>query len=430
MEKETKKNIIKYNNDLNKVQFKNFKEKELDLFFSMCLKLKEKKTEEVSFKFSDLKKIIDLKNGTDKTLIDIVDSCTDKILTLKLRKEDTDTIIKLILFSKFEINKLEKTLKVKVNPDFQYILNNFIDKYTIMNHKEYISLNSKFDKNLYRLLKQWDTKKERNFTIDEFKELLDIKDSYKMSDIDKQILKIKNGKINADFSKYFKNLKIEKIKEGRKVTSLKFSWGNQNIVAAEIIEDVVTNNERLKNIIEKANKNIYINRSKLLFSKENIEKLLKKYDLYDVENGLDFAYKHIKRNFKKLSYIEKTIDTYISSKEETKDLTKKSEKIEIKNNKIEEEIKIEKDNKKEEILKDNLIGVSEKKDENNEELSLLIKSLEELSLEELEKFMELEKIEIPTILKPIKISSEKIYINSLKNSIKTYYGKLYKNNLK
>lgn len=41
--------IVKYHNDMNKVNFGNFSTKELDLFFSICFKLKEIGTDEIIF---------------------------------------------------------------------------------------------------------------------------------------------------------------------------------------------------------------------------------------------------------------------------------------------------------------------------------------------------------------------------------------------
>ena len=47
--------IVKYHNDMNNVSFVGFKEKELDLFFSLCFKAKEQGTNMIKIDFSELK---------------------------------------------------------------------------------------------------------------------------------------------------------------------------------------------------------------------------------------------------------------------------------------------------------------------------------------------------------------------------------------
>jgi len=50
---------------------------------------------------------------------------------------------------------------IKINPDFAWLLNEFTDKmkgYTIFELQESVGLQSKYAKNLYRILKQWRTK--------------------------------------------------------------------------------------------------------------------------------------------------------------------------------------------------------------------------------------------------------------------------------
>ncbi|MGO3751587.1 MAG: replication initiation protein [Peptoniphilaceae bacterium] len=61
---------------------------------------------------------------------------------------------------------------------------------------------------MYRLLKQFKATGYAVFEIDNFRNLLDIPDSYKMGNIDQQVLK----PIMSELPQFLKGLKINKIK--------------------------------------------------------------------------------------------------------------------------------------------------------------------------------------------------------------------------
>lgn len=76
---------------------------------------------------------------------------------------------------------------------------------------------------MYRLLKQWRTKGNREFTLEEFNFLLDIPRSYKSGSVDQKVLK----PILEELPQYFKGFKLKKIKantRGNKLLGYKFTW--------------------------------------------------------------------------------------------------------------------------------------------------------------------------------------------------------------
>ena len=60
------KDMVKYHNDLNRLNMATLKEKELELFYAICLKLKEKGIEEITIDISDFKKEFNISNKIDK----------------------------------------------------------------------------------------------------------------------------------------------------------------------------------------------------------------------------------------------------------------------------------------------------------------------------------------------------------------------------
>lgn len=186
---------------------------------------------------------------------------------------------------------------------------------------EFVSLRSSYSKNIFKLLKQWESKKEKLFSIEEFRNLLNVPSKYRMSEIDKFILK----PMNTELPQYFPNLKLEKIKTGKKVTSLKFTWnGKAEKVAPKKIDDIIDIieiSEELNKTIEKAKKNRFIEK---LLTIDNIEILTQMFQENDLVKGLLWAYKEIKQDISTLNYLIKTIRTG-AEKKEKKIVVKKSE---------------------------------------------------------------------------------------------------------
>jgi hypothetical protein len=75
---------------------------------------------------------------------------------------------------------------------------------------------------MFRLLKQFRTTGWRQFTMDEFRYLLDVPESYRPTNIDQVVLK----PIKAELPAMFKGLGIRKIRsgQGNKITGYSFEW--------------------------------------------------------------------------------------------------------------------------------------------------------------------------------------------------------------
>lgn len=100
----------------------------------------------------------------------------------------------MLLFAFFECDYKKEILKVELSKYYEYILNRLSANFTTYELEEFTSIRSTYAKTMYRLLKQWRTTGRKEFTIEEFKVLLDIPKYYQICDIDslaiKPILKI------------------------------------------------------------------------------------------------------------------------------------------------------------------------------------------------------------------------------------------------
>lgn len=119
-----------------------------------------------------------------------------------------------------------------------------------------------------------------------------------------------------ELPQYFLNLRLEKIKTGKKITSLKFSWNkkfekienqkNDNII------DIIEISDNLNKIIEKVKKNRFITP---LLTIDNIEILVEMFQEKDLIKGLNWSYREIKQEIKSLNYLIKSIKTGMEQKE-------------------------------------------------------------------------------------------------------------------
>lgn len=226
--------IVKYNNQMNDVNFKDFTPIELDLLMTICSKMKEQGLTVVEFSFEQLKRIsnYDPKQSNKKFIKDL-EKTYDKLIQLNFKIGDDRNFTKFVLFNEYTVKGDEGTVTIGVNPKFYFVLNELTSNFTRFELKEFIDLKSKYSKECYRRLKQFRRTGLWTVEIEEFRRILDIPNSYRMSEINKNILKF----IEIELKPLFKNLQIEKIKKkgaysgrGNKVTHIVFTFEKEDEV--------------------------------------------------------------------------------------------------------------------------------------------------------------------------------------------------------
>ncbi|UUV19982.1 replication initiation protein (plasmid) [Fusobacteria bacterium ZRK30] len=338
--------LVKYHSDINKIPLRNFSEKEINIFFSLLFKAKEEGTNKIKIKFTELRNISNGDTHSNRFLKSL-ENLNFKLLNLSQKITLPDgKIVMFNLFNEFVIDPVNNELEVQVHERFYYMLNDFLT-YTQFELEQFVSLKSSYSKNIFRLLKQFESTNFLSIYVEEFKRVLCVPESYKMGEVDRRVIK----PAILELSPFFPDLKLEKIKDGRKIKSLKFSWENycslKNLESKFITEIKIS--EQLNKIIEKAKKNRFI---KPLLTVSNIEKLVKKYSEDLLINGLKFAIQEINYEVKAFSYLEKTIETGIeNNKKKIVIVTQQTEvKKEIKNVLVTQEKINKKGDDKEEIL--------------------------------------------------------------------------------
>ena len=256
MEKE-KCDLVKYNNVLNRLSIGKLEEKELELFFALCLELKEKGVEDVYINITDFKNRYNMgrSNIRFEKYLEVVLS---KFLETKLIIKSSNGLEMGNFFRKFKIDFKNNNLYVQVDRDYSFILNDLVEMYTQFSFNQYQGLKSKYAKRLMPKLAQWNGTKKIEFEKQDLFEILGASESYKsdLSSFNKRILK----PATAELKKVFNNLKVTPIKNNNskttnKIKSYLFTWDTKPIIKdAEEIKSIEIS-KTLKNLLDTAIKN-------------------------------------------------------------------------------------------------------------------------------------------------------------------------------
>lgn len=233
---------VKYNNDLNSIPLRNFNSTELDLFMTICANIKEKGTDIVTFDFDKLRELSKYEPTSLKRFSDDLDRTYKKLIELNIRIDyENGSFERFTLFNRYKVDMDTKSLEIQVNENFKYILNDLnLGNFTRFELKEYTSVNSTYSKALYMRLKQWKSTGKWEVSLEEFKRVLAIPGSYKMGNIDQQIL----NPALQDLKPFFKGLKVFKLDKkgklsgrGRPVKTIRFTFQQQDDSKPSISSD-------------------------------------------------------------------------------------------------------------------------------------------------------------------------------------------------
>ena len=235
---------------MNLVPLRKFNNTEVNLFFTLCNKLKDKGNLTVNVPFEELKELSNYYSHDKKLFIQDLEKFYDKVFSLTYREETENVIRKFILFTKVEIYKDKEYVAIGVNPDLEHIINSLTSNFTKFELREMTHLKSTYSKHMFRILKQYKHTGYVKIKIDDFRERLDIPKSYRMTDINKNVLKPIVTELNAIFN----NLHINKIKakKGRKIEWLEFIFDPEKRI----------HNKRQPQMTNVGKQRQYINREK------------------------------------------------------------------------------------------------------------------------------------------------------------------------
>lgn len=211
---------VKYKNELNRMDFSNFTKHELNFFFTICSKVKYMKNDYVVFDFKELKKLSQYKSTSKRRFILDIERTRDKLMELKyIEYKGISSKVMAIIIS-FEILSENEIVKVQIHPEYEYLFNNLNANFTQFELQEFVELNSVYSKTIYRFLKQFNSTGFFTLSMKEFREILDIPNSYRMTNIQQKVI----DPIKKEMSKIFEPFIIKKIKVKGRVERIEFYY--------------------------------------------------------------------------------------------------------------------------------------------------------------------------------------------------------------
>ncbi len=238
-----RKDLIKveYNNDLNAISFRDFKEQDLDFLMAICAKMRDLGEEVQHF---DYETIMDIVKWDRKRTLDEFHSDLRR-LSEKMRHigaaidKDENTFTAFNLFYELEGNKKEQVLTVRVNPRFKYILNDISGTFTSFELSEYVGLDGKYSKLFYQHLKQYRKTGWWQISLEDFRHRLGIPDSMPTMNIVSKVINpsIKVIKTCKGFSDISYDV-IRSKKRGRRIEGYKFTWTPKGQIKGQHVLDV------------------------------------------------------------------------------------------------------------------------------------------------------------------------------------------------
>ncbi|WP_224272190.1 replication initiation protein [Lactiplantibacillus plantarum] len=218
--------IVKYDPELNTIPLRKFTPVEMNLFFSIVSRMRDKGDETVRFSFDQLKELSAYKPTANNRFIDDIESTYQKILGLRFGRRSKDGLHRefFVMFTEFEINGHadDPYVDIKIYPKAIKLLNE-LESWVRYALSEFRDLKSSYAKTMFRLLKQFRTTGYAYFSVADFNELLDVPKSYKSSNINQSVLK----PIKEELTPLFRGLTVRKKYgkgRGNPVIGYSFTW--------------------------------------------------------------------------------------------------------------------------------------------------------------------------------------------------------------
>lgn len=227
---------VAHHNDFNQLSLVPFTKSEQNILITILWNCKNKNTNTLTLEKNELKKLAGITRTNDAEFVQIIDNITDKLLNIPFKTTGSGYIFnKFLLFSSLKLTD-EYELIVKVNEEFEYLLNEFDQgNFTKYELTEYVNLKSVYSKELYKRLMQYKSNGWYYVTLKEFNEIFQVPKSYSQPMINQRIL---NKAVNEIKNlPNFKNLKIELTRskrKGRPITHYNFTWKKFDLVNSTI----------------------------------------------------------------------------------------------------------------------------------------------------------------------------------------------------
>ena len=205
--------LVKYHSELNTIPLRKFSPVQMNLFFSIVSRMRDKGQNKVTFTFEQLKDLSDYKATANNRFIDDLEQTYDRLMDLRFGRRSADGLQRerFVLFNQFKINGKADIpyAEIQIHEQAIPLLNN-LEEWVRYSLQQFNDLQSSYSKTMFRLLKQFRTTGYAYFSKEDLHELLDIPKSYNQGTIDQRVF----TPIKHELTPIFTGLTIRK-KYGR-----------------------------------------------------------------------------------------------------------------------------------------------------------------------------------------------------------------------
>ena len=213
------KEVTRYKNEMNTLSIGKWTAEEMNFLFAILTQVRDEGCKEIKFDTYDLREYVEYDRTQPQRWNKTMIAVTKKISQLVYFNMEDNVFEAMPLFRKFSVKLDEQVVTVRVSEEMEYILNKLnIDtgNWTQFEFFEFATLKSVYSKTVYRFLKQYRKTGFWKVSLEDFKSLLSIPESYQASNIDNRVL----NQVMKELPSIFKGLKIHKIKSRRRGNQL------------------------------------------------------------------------------------------------------------------------------------------------------------------------------------------------------------------
>lgn len=218
--------VVKYGNSINDTALTGLKAGGLDLFMALCALAKDKGTDLISVDYATMKNLTGLSEQSNEYVSKQYGKAAEIIngLRFAVHDEETGQARFITLFPTCDNNPETETLTIRVNPDAKSLLNDIEKNFTKFELGQFINLESKYSKNLFRLLKQFRRTGTYKVESGKFRELMDCPEKYPNGEFMRVCVNVAVKELSRG---YFDNLTVTPIHgvgRGRPIVSYQFTF--------------------------------------------------------------------------------------------------------------------------------------------------------------------------------------------------------------
>lgn len=255
----TKNTETRIDNRMSNFGLRNLSVIEQNLWWSIVKMIKDKGSEEIYIKKSEIDAIskYSIYNRSRNSFVKDMRTMGQKVVSINTEIYDEEKK-SWIIFSVFPVYEVSKDgVTIKVSEYFLPWFNDIQKNFTRIDLSVLIGLRSGYSKELYRFLMRWKNVRRGhkypgfwNVSLDEFKRLMCVPDSYALSDLDRKILtpvKEELTRVNDDGWAPLEYLDINLImKPNRKkqIERIEFTF-KQGTPSRKVVEEVLNYTEEL-----------------------------------------------------------------------------------------------------------------------------------------------------------------------------------------